>query len=234
MIAPDGSTGDIPQERAAEAQAAGFKPAVVMTSPDGKMGYIPRERANDALKAGFKVGQPTTSVEQQGPAAYGFTPGNIIKNVGRGLSELGKGAVQIADDVGGAILPQRFGGDPITQTKLVQHIVDPMQAEAAKARQGGPGSVGHAIASGIPMIGPYAANLGEQAGSGDVGGALARGGTQMAAPSLVSKVKYRRRLATSFKASIRPLPISTKAINIVASAEPRRTRQDWTWRMDSR
>jgi hypothetical protein len=188
MIAPDGSTGDIPQERAAEAQAAGFKPAVVMTSPDGKMGYIPRERANEALKAGFKVGQPTTSVEQQGPSAYGFTPGNLVKNVGRGLSELGKGAVQIADDVGGAILPQRFGGDPITQTKLVQHVVDPMQAEAAKARQGGPGSVGHAIASGIPMIGPYAANLGEQAGSGDIGGALARGGTQMAAPSLVKKI----------------------------------------------
>jgi hypothetical protein len=228
MIAPDGSTGDIPQERAAEAQAAGFKPAVVMTSPDGKMGYIPRERANDALKAGFKVGQPTTSVEQQGPAAYGFTPGNIAKNVGRGLSELGKGAVQIADDVGGAILPQRFGGDPITQTKLVQHIVDPMQAEAAKARQGGPGSVGHAIASGIPMIGPYAANLGEQAGSGDVGGALARGGTQMAAHRWFLKSRYRRRLATSCKASIRPLPISTKAVNIIASAESRWTRQDWT------
>jgi hypothetical protein len=68
MIAPDGSTGDIPQERAAEAQAAGFKPAVVMTSPDGKMGYIPRERANDALKAGFKVGQPAVT-QDNGAAA---------------------------------------------------------------------------------------------------------------------------------------------------------------------
>jgi hypothetical protein len=191
MIAPDGTTGDIPSNRQQDALNAGFKLAVVMTSPDGRMGYVPRERAADAMKAGFKVGQPTTSAEQSGPpAAYGFTPGNLVKNVGRGLSELGQGVVQGLDDVGGAILPQRLGGDPITQTKLVEHIVQPMQAEAAKARelqaQGQP-YVGHAMASGIPLIGPYAANLGDQAATGDIGGMVARGGTQIAAPLAVAK-----------------------------------------------
>jgi hypothetical protein len=103
------------------------------------------------------------------------------------LAELGKGGLQLASDVGGVILPQKFGGDPITDTQLMHHIVDPMQAEAAKARQGGPGSTGHAIASGIPVIGPYAAQLGEQAGSGDIGGALTKGVTQYLAPKAVAK-----------------------------------------------
>jgi hypothetical protein len=66
MIAPDGSTGDIPNEKVADATRAGFKPAVVMTSPDGQMGYVPRERAADAIKAGFKVGQPETQFEKNG------------------------------------------------------------------------------------------------------------------------------------------------------------------------
>jgi hypothetical protein len=121
------------------------------------------------------------------PANAGFTLGNIAKNAWEGGKELVKGTGQLLSDVGGVILPQKLGGDPITDTQLMHHIVDPMQAEAAKARQGGPGSFGHAIASGIPLIGPYAANLGEQAGSGDVGGALAKGLTQYAAPNLISK-----------------------------------------------
>jgi hypothetical protein len=137
----------------------------------------------------FIVQQGHASLDAQPKpvAAAGFTPGNIVSNVGRGLKELGQGAVQLASDVGGVILPQRFGGDPITDTQLMHHVVDPMQAEAAKARHGGPGSTGHAIASGIPVIGPYAANLGEQAASGDVGGMVSRGATQVLAPKLIAK-----------------------------------------------
>src|SRR5258706_13574422 len=54
MLAPDGSTGDIPADRVQDAVSAGFKKAIPMTSPDGKTGYIPEDRAPDALKAGFK------------------------------------------------------------------------------------------------------------------------------------------------------------------------------------
>ncbi len=122
------------------------------------------------------------------PAYAGFTPGNILSNVGRGLKELGQGAVQTASDIGGAILPQAMGGDPLNNLKLVHHIVDPMQAEAAKSRAAGGAStvsgVAHAVASGVPVLGPYAANLSEQAASGDVGGALARGATQILAPKV--------------------------------------------------
>jgi hypothetical protein len=54
MLAPDGTSGEIPQGRVADAVNAGFKLAVRMTSPDGQNGYIPQERAADAIKAGFK------------------------------------------------------------------------------------------------------------------------------------------------------------------------------------
>lgn len=61
MIAPDGTTGDIPSANVASATNAGFKPATAMTSPDGKLGYIPNERVPDAAKSGFKpVGTPIT------------------------------------------------------------------------------------------------------------------------------------------------------------------------------
>lgn len=55
MIAPDGTPGDIPYERMKDAQAAGFKPAVMMQSQDGKIGYIPADRTADASKAGLKL-----------------------------------------------------------------------------------------------------------------------------------------------------------------------------------
>lgn len=55
MLAPNGQTGEIPQDKVQDALKAGFKQAVEMTSPDGKIGYIPVDRQQDALKAGFKL-----------------------------------------------------------------------------------------------------------------------------------------------------------------------------------
>jgi hypothetical protein len=55
MIAPDGTSGDIPAANMQAAQAAGFKPAVMMVAPDGKTtGYIPADQVTNATKAGFK------------------------------------------------------------------------------------------------------------------------------------------------------------------------------------
>ena len=65
MLAPDGTSGDIPQEKVQDALKAGFKQAVQMTSPDGKLGYIPAERQQEALKAGFKV-----SAAQEEPKGF--------------------------------------------------------------------------------------------------------------------------------------------------------------------
>lgn len=54
MLAPDGTSGEIPQDKVQDAIKAGFKQAVEMTSPDGKKGYIPLDRQQDAMKAGFR------------------------------------------------------------------------------------------------------------------------------------------------------------------------------------
>lgn len=54
MIAPDGRSGEIPNERLADAKKAGFKPAVAMIAPNGKLGYLPADREMDAAAAGFR------------------------------------------------------------------------------------------------------------------------------------------------------------------------------------
>lgn len=54
MLAPDGSSGDIPQARVTDALNSGFKLAVPMTSPDGKNGYVPSDKLQQAKDAGFK------------------------------------------------------------------------------------------------------------------------------------------------------------------------------------
>lgn len=65
MIAPDGSTGDIPTANVQAAISAGFKQATAMYSPDGKLGYIPNDRVNDAVNAGFKPQQQQTIQQSQ-------------------------------------------------------------------------------------------------------------------------------------------------------------------------
>jgi hypothetical protein len=65
MLAPDGTSGEVPQANVQAALAKGFKQAVAMTSPDGKQGYIPLGRAQDALAAGFNI--DTSHVAGAGP-----------------------------------------------------------------------------------------------------------------------------------------------------------------------
>ncbi len=55
MIAPDGSTGDVPVSNIQAAQQSGFKVGIQMQSPDGKNGYIPADRVHDAASSGFKM-----------------------------------------------------------------------------------------------------------------------------------------------------------------------------------
>ncbi len=67
MLAPDGTSGDIPAARMQDALKAGFKVATEMTAPDGKtLGYIPFDRAADAAKAGFKLSSPEANPTGEG------------------------------------------------------------------------------------------------------------------------------------------------------------------------
>lgn len=59
MFSPDGTLGDIPQERVPDAMKANFTMGVSMLSPDGtKTGIVPHDRVEDAAKSGFIVAHP--------------------------------------------------------------------------------------------------------------------------------------------------------------------------------
>ncbi len=48
-------------------------------------------------------------------------------------------------------------------------------------------AVGHSMAAALPFVGPWAANLGERAGSGDIAGAATELGATLAGPKIASK-----------------------------------------------
>ncbi len=148
-----------------------------MTSPDGSPGYIPHDRVVEAQKTGFKPVYPPS--EQSKPYA-GFGASNLGSQAWQGAKQLAGGLYETGKDV---LFPQ--GNTEGQRLSFLAHkyVLDPADAENKKARTASSPteSIGHSAAAALPFIGPWAANLGEQAGTGDVGGALARGGTQVAA-----------------------------------------------------
>ena len=66
MIAPDGTSGEIPVGKMAAAQKAGFKRAVEFSSPDGSTGYVPEDRAAEAYRAGFRPKNITANPAGEG------------------------------------------------------------------------------------------------------------------------------------------------------------------------
>jgi hypothetical protein len=132
------------------------------------------------------------------PDYYGFGLGNIGHNVKEGAKGLVSGAYEMGKDV---LFPQgKTEGERLGYLKK-KYITDPSEAETVKAGEslngdsgwkGKAAAVGHSIASAVPVIGPWAAGVGEQAGTGDVGGAAAKGATEYFgakyAPKLLPKV----------------------------------------------
>lgn len=177
MMSPDGQIGDIPQQRQQEALSSGFKLAIPMTSPDGNPGYIPHDQVAAAQKSGFKSIYPQSD---QSKPYHGFGASNLGSQAWQGAKQLAGGLYETGKDV---LFPQ--GNTEGQRLSFLAHkyVLDPADAENKKAQTASSPleSVGHSVAAALPFVGPWAANLGEQAGTGDVGGALARGGTQMAA-----------------------------------------------------
>ena len=153
---------------------------------------------NDDLLKKYDVGQSSTTtadneVERKAPPAnYGFTPSNAWKN----LKEVGSGAVEMGKDI---LFPQ--GNTEGQRLKYLgnKYIFDPADRETAQVHLrpilGGrmviPAdlpSLGHAAAAALPLVGPFAASLGEQAGTGDVGGALTKGAATYLGGKALEKV----------------------------------------------
>lgn len=108
----------------------------------------------------------------------GFGGSNLAHNAVEGVKELGKGMYDMGKDF---LFPKP--GHTSIPDFIDRNIATPMDQEKYKSEEAyklGHTSegIGHGVAAAIPVLGPWAANLGEQAGTGDVGGAIARGGVQ--------------------------------------------------------
>lgn len=107
-----------------------------------------------------------------------FDIANVGKNVASGAAGVVKGAYDVGKDL--VNNPNWVMGPDSTYEKFVGA---PAAAQAQQAsqlwQQGGVGNrveaAGHELAGALPVLGPYAASLGQQAGTGDVGGAVGQG-----------------------------------------------------------
>jgi hypothetical protein len=156
-----------------------------------------------SLKSGETLGsaqggQTPAEEKPDHPENYGFTSGNMLHNAKEGLFDLGRGILGAGSEI--LTNPDWFIGQGNTlkdkvldpNTSYNKLIAGPSEAAHQKAKAAWNNgdhveAAGHELASLLPGIGPWAENLGEQAGTGDVGGALAKGGTQVLAGEAAPK-----------------------------------------------
>lgn len=158
---PDGSyakftKGTSQEEMRGRLIAAGKLPTTSYTAPKGQ-GLA-------------KPAQPTFQL----PAAYGFTPKNMAKNAWEGAKGVVKGTYDLGATMLGKPDPNKQGGN-VEQT--LEKVFQPMREQWKQAQEMAKQkrlseAIGHGMAGSIPMMGPWGASLGEQAGRGDVGGAV--------------------------------------------------------------
>jgi hypothetical protein len=168
---PQGTLRDIPAEQAHDAVASGGKPGVRFQAPDGKVRYVPADQSQDAINAGGKL-LPFEQQDQGVKAWYGFTPSNVAKNAWEGFKGIVGGTYDVAKDL--VNNSDWVQGDDSTLHKFVKAPSDDQVKKASKALESGNRveAAGHILASALPLVGPWAAGLGEQAGTGDIGGAV--------------------------------------------------------------
>lgn len=131
----------------------------------------------------------------QPPPYYGFTPMNMLNNFMMALAKFGGGSYQVLKD-----LIQNpnwiYGkpGKPSTLEKFVMQPSEEMTVKAGQALQRGQKlpAVGYALASALPFAGPFGAELGEQAGKRDIGGALSQATAAYIPAKLASRALIRK------------------------------------------
>lgn len=157
------------------------KGKIRVRSPEGEVGLIPVEDLPVALSEGFtpvrgQFDQPGF----QETVANSFSPGNVLSNVFQGVKNVGSTVLQ----AGGAMME----GGPINLAK--KFVVDPAieQFKKAASEESLVARTASGVAATIPLVGPFAASIGEQMGTGDVGGGAVRGGTEAAVMGTAFKV----------------------------------------------
>lgn len=144
-----------------------------------------------SAKAAWKASnRPKVQASTAFQASY--DPDSSAKNFAANAGEGGTGVLRSALDVGKDLLsnPNWLESQPAGQrpSTAQKYLFDPADATAAKAKAAyGKGryseAAGYGAASAIPFAGPWAAGMGEQAGTGDISGAAGQLAGGMAAGS---------------------------------------------------
>lgn len=188
MLSPDYAQAKmVPADQIGDAIEAGWSHASRMTNPQGAPKWVPVAERENLAGQGWKPVPFQAPDAADHPPAYGFTPGNIASNAWQGVKDVAGGAYALGKDL--ASNPNWVTGPDSTIQKFV---FAPADVEAQKAkdlwREGRyVEAAGHGLAAGVPLAGPAAAQIGEQIGSGDIGGGIARGGSQALTPLAVSR-----------------------------------------------
>lgn len=124
---------------------------------------------------------------------WGFLPSHLYDQAKEGVEGLASGTYGLAKD----IVTQPFA------TTYQKDVAAPLEDELDKSSQAWKEgrrseAVGHYVASYLPFLGPWAANLGEQAGTGDIGGAMAKAGAQYGAVKAVESLPAIGKSATRY------------------------------------
>jgi hypothetical protein len=183
-----GSDGKVYTTQAASADEAKQKFAKVK-QPQSQS-QQPQQTASGGGASGSPPASPSSAASAQPPGipkAYGFTPKNMAVNAYEGGKSVVKGTYDLGKDL--VNNPNWLAGKDSTAQKFV---FAPADAEYAKAKQAFADkryseAFGHGAASLIPFLGPMAAQVGEQAGTGDIGGATARGAGALATGAAMAK-----------------------------------------------
>ncbi len=200
VFAPDGTVRQIPQEQVSAALTNGGQRAALVADPQGVHRYIPESQVNNAVAAGGRLYSPTA--DDLMPKWYGFTPSNVASNVWQGAKGMVTGAYQLGKDL--VNNPDWVTGPNSTYEKFVGAPAA-AQAEQASALWQQPGiapkiqAAGHELAGALPLVGPWAANLGTQAGTGDIGGAAGQAaGTMLGAKGISTAINLPARSLERF------------------------------------
>ena len=148
----------------------------------------------------------------------GMLPVNMVRSTYHAVADEPKNAEETAVSSSGAgVIPgramlamKRLGYDPQAEEakKVVPLAQQGRYSEAA----------GHAGAAALPMMGPYAANIGERVGSGDIAGGLTEAAGAIALPEVAREAMPGGRLPGAAAEGGRALPTVDAAVRGVSKA----------------
>src|SRR5216684_5109022 len=153
-------------------------------------GYITPEREAE-IRKGTSVfnANPEMQIHEE---KYGLGLPHVASEGWEGLKDVGRSLKSVAGDISSK-RPLVFGSaeEGPGESTLHKYLIHPSEDQFRRAQEGGQStleSIGHSVAGALPVIGPAIAGLSEQAGTGDIGGAIGRGAGQAAGAKLLSKI----------------------------------------------